>query len=244
MAFLRPRQGSHEASLAPAILAKAPVVLLPVTSPAHTHNTTFQDMHTLTLACIGANGPSGSLLCHLDNGQELQSQPSCPPSQYHCFSQIGALHQSPCSRWHIHVPSERALSCVSRQFLPLLLGLPLREFRTPRRSCCVDPKRSITSEASTLLTYPFSPDYMYWRAFGCLPVIIFFHGSRSGDAAARLLANSELFLLHDDCRVSRTDPSPFHSTPRHASWRCLCGPCCVQHPCGRQWPPGSGFRRK
>lgn len=42
-------------------------------------------------------------------------------------------------------------------------------------------------------------------------------------------------FLDDGCRVSRTDPSPF-STPRHASWRCLRGPCCVQHPCGRQWP--------
>ena len=51
-----------------------------------------------------------------------------------------------------------------------------------------------------------------------------FHGSRSGDAAARLLASSELFLLDDGCRVSRTEPSLF-STPRHASWRCLCGPC-------------------
>lgn len=79
MAFLRPKQGSHEVSIAPAILAKAPVVLLPVTSPAHTHNTTFQDMHALTLACIGANGPFGSPLCHLDSRQELQSQPSCAP---------------------------------------------------------------------------------------------------------------------------------------------------------------------
>lgn len=154
------------------------------------------------------------------------------------------FHQGPCSHWNIHVPSERSLSCVSRQFLPLLLGLPLREFRTPRAELLYRPKTQHHFRGIHFILLTPSPQItcIGERSAACL--LSSPHGSRSGDAAARPLANSELFLLDDGCRVSRRDPSPFHSTPRHASWRCLCGPCCVQHPCGRQWPPGSGFRRK
>lgn len=129
-------------------------------------------MHTLTLACIGANGPFGSPLCHLDSRQQLQSQPSCAPSQYHCFH-IGALPAKALVHiWLIHVPSRAVLSCVSRQFLPLLLGLPLREFRTPRPELPVSTQNAASLPRHPLyFTYSFSPDYMFWRAFGCLPVI-------------------------------------------------------------------------